>query len=196
MTEWQDMTLGDLITVKHGFAFKGEFFSPNGEEIVLTPGNFPIGDGLQFRDGKERFYTGPYPKEFRLAPGDLLVVMTDLKQEAPILGSPASVPSDRPVLHNQRLGLVRLKPAARVDVRYLFYLLLSDHSRSQLRATATGSTVRHTAPDRIYRVTVRLPPMEIQAKIAAILAAVDDLIENNRWRIELLEQMAQAIYRE
>ena len=196
MTAWRDTTLGELITVKHGYAFKGSFFAKEGKELVLTPGNFPVGGGLQFRQGKERYYTGPYPPEFKLSPGQLLMVMTDLKQDAPILGSPAFVPDQPPVLHNQRLGLVRVKPGVDLDPHFLYYLLLSDQSRSQLRATATGATVRHTAPERIYRVQVKVPPFPIQQTIGTILNTVDSLIDNNRRRINLLEKMAKAIYRE
>lgn len=196
MTEWREVALGELLSVKHGWAFKGEFFASTGDEIVLTPGNFPIGGGLQFREGRERYYTGPYPREFRLSPGDLLIVMTDLKQDAPILGSPAIVPSQPPVLHNQRLGLVQVKEDVELDVRFLYYLLLSDESRRQLRATATGSTVRHTAPSRIYEVRARVPPIADQVRIGAVLGSIDDLIDNSLRRVEVLEEMARAVYRE
>jgi type I restriction enzyme, S subunit len=193
---WCTKPLGELINVKHGYAFKGEFFAAEGDHIVLTPGNFPIGGGLKLRPGKDRYYTGPYPAEFDLAAGDLLVVMTDLTQNAPILGSPAFVPPQPKMLHNQRLGLVTVKPGVELDRRYLYYVLLSDTSRSQLRATATGTTVRHTAPERIYRVTVKLAPLPVQRRIGAFLGAIDSLIENSRQRIALLEEMMREIYRE
>lgn len=122
--------------------------------------------------------------------------MTDLKQDAPILGSPAIVPNQPPVLHNQRLGLVQVKECVELDARFLYYLLLSDESRRQLRATATGSTVRHTSPSRISEVRVRVPAFAIQVRIGAVLGSIDDLIENNRRRVEVLEEMARAIYRE
>jgi len=194
--EWLATTLGKLITVKHGWAFKGECFATEGDEIVLTPGNFPIGGGLKIRPGKDHYYTGNYPSEFLLEPGDLLVVMTDLTQNAPILGSPAFVPSHPRMLHNQRLGLVKVKPGVDLDRRFLYYLLLSDRSRAQLRATATGTTVRHTAPERIYRVSVTVPPRPVQDVIGSILGSIDDLIENNLRRAKVLEEMVQAIYRE
>jgi type I restriction enzyme S subunit len=190
------MSLGDLIHVKHGYAFKGEFFAPDGKEVVLTPGNFPIGGGLHFRPGKDRYYTGSYPPEYRLTPGDLLVVMTDLTQNAPILGSPAFVPESPSVLHNQRLGLVTTKPGVDIDRRFLYYVLLSDITRAQVRASATGTTVKHTAPERIYRVSVDVPPLPIQRKIGEILGSIDDLIENNRRRVQILDEMVQTIYRE
>lgn len=195
-TEWRATTLGELVTVKHGWSFKGRYFAADGSELVLTPGNFRIGGGLKIRPGKDRYYTGEYPTEFQLTPGDLLVVMTDLTQNAPILGSPAFVPIKPTMLHNQRLGLVTVKSGVDLDRRFLYYLLLSDVSRSQLRATATGTTVRHTAPERIYRVSVGLPRREVQHAVGAILGAIDDLIENNRRRVAVLEEMARAIYRE
>jgi type I restriction enzyme S subunit len=46
------------------------------------------------------------------------------------------------------------------------------------------------------RMRITLPPQPLQHQIAEVLGGLDDLIENNRRRIELLEQMAQAIYRE
>jgi type I restriction enzyme S subunit len=196
MSNWYETTLGDLIHVKHGYAFKGDFFADEGDALVLKPGNFPVGGGIKLRPGKDAYYTGGYPSEFELDPGDMLVVMTDLTQAAPILGSPAIVPSGQLMLHNQRLGLVQVKPEARVDRRFLYYLMLSDSSRSQIRATATGATVRHTAPERIYRVSVKLPDLSTQRWIGETLGFIDDLIENNRRRGQVLEETARVIYRE
>ena len=50
--------------------------------------------------------------------------------------------------------------------------------------------------DSIRRFEIPLPPLPTQRKIAAILSAYDDLIENNKRRIKILEEMAQRIYRE
>src|SRR5262249_42323338 len=62
--------------------------------------------------------------------------------------------------------------------------------------TATGGKVRHTAPERIGRVRFRRPPIDTQLHIAAVLSAYDDLIENNRRRLDLLEEAARQFYRE
>ena len=196
MSEWPTKTLGDLIHVKHGYAFKGEFFSQEGDRLVLKPGNFPVGGGIRLRPGKDDYYTGSYPPEFELSPGDMLVVMTDLTQAAPILGLPAFIPNEPVMLHNQRLGLVQIKPDVDLDTRFLYYSMLSDLSRSQIRATATGATVRHTAPERIYRVALRVPDLPVQRVVGEVLGSIDDLIENNRRRVEVLEEMARTIYRE
>jgi type I restriction enzyme S subunit len=196
MNEWPQKTLGDLIHVKHGFAFKGEFFSTVGENLVLKPGNFPIGGGIRLRPGKDDYYTGTYPADFELSPGDLIVVMTDLTQAAPILGSPAFIPAEPLMLHNQRLGLVELKDGVEADLRFLYYLMLSDISRSQIRSTATGATVRHTAPERMYRVSIGVPPLSVQRAIGSVLGAIDDLIENERRLVRVIDELARTLYRE
>ena len=104
--EWRACCLGDFFRIKHGFAFKGQHFSSEGPYILLTPGNFNPHGGLKLKGEKEKYYTGDFPDEFLLRQGEFLVVMTDLTQEAAILGSPAFVPESGRFLHNQRLGKI------------------------------------------------------------------------------------------
>lgn len=196
MSEWPTVRFGDLFQIKHGFAFKGEHFSDEPGPIVLTPGNFEAGGGLKLRPGKDRSYNGEFPEAFKLKAGELLVVMTDLTQEAAILGAPAIVPSDIACLHNQRLGKIIDVKADRLDLRFLYYLCNTHEYREYLRSTATGSTVKHTSPTRIYDFAVSLPPIETQRRIAGILGAYDDLIQVNRRRITVLEEMARGLFTE
>ncbi len=194
MSEWREFRLGDAITVKHGFAFKSEYFCHAASHIVLTPGNFHDAGGFKPKSGAEKFYDGPLPKGYVLKRGDVVVAMTE--QAHGLLGSSATIPTDDTYLHNQRIGLVSIEDSVALDLRFVYHLLNSTGVRTQLRATATGSKVRHTAPERIVSVRVPIPDTHTQRRIAEILDAIDDLIENNRRRIALLEQMAQAIYRE
>lgn len=188
--------LGDYLRIKHGYAFKGSFFANEGPFVVLTPGNFARDGGLRLKGEGEKYYTGEFPEEFLLARGDFLIVMTDLTQNAPILGSPAVIPESGRFLHNQRLGkIVDLNEEA-LDRRFLYHLLNSSDVRAQIKASATGATVKHTAPERIYAVKVPIPSLATQRKIAAILSAYDDLIDINTRRIAILEEMARLLYRE
>ena len=196
ISTWPEEKLGDFLRIKHGFAFKGEFFTDSGKHILLTPGNFREDGGLKLKGEKEKFYSGDFPAEFLLCRGDFLIVLTDLTQNAPILGSPAIIDADQRYLHNQRLGKVVDLDTKRLDSRFLFYLLNHHAVRAQIKATATGATVKHTAPDRIYAVRFRLPPLSVQQNVASALSAYDDLIENNTRRIRILEEMTVAIYRE
>lgn len=192
---WHKIRLGDSLYIKHGFAFKGRFFEDTGDFLVLTPGNFREGGGFKLRPGKDRFYSGDFPEDYLLEEGDLIIAMTE--QGPGLLGSSALIPSAKRYLHNQRLGLVQDLDRNLLDQNFLYFLFNTKAVRAQISGSATGTKVRHTAPERIYQVQVKIPEkVSEQQRIADILSAYDDLIENNRRRIELLEQAARLIYKE
>ena len=152
---WTEIKLGDAIHVKHGFAFKGQFFADSGTHVVLTPGNFNEGGGFRLRPGKDRFYSGDVPEEYVLKEDDLVVAMTE--QGPGLLGSSALIPESGRYLHNQRLGLVQIRDDTVLDKIFLYYLFNTRSVREQISGSATGTKVRHTAPERIYRVTASVP---------------------------------------
>ena len=192
---WREITLGSAIHIKHGFAFKSRYFADSGKYIVLTPGNFEEEGGFRLRPGKDRAYVGDISESFILAEGDLIIAMTE--QGPGLLGSPAFVPESDRFLHNQRLGLVDEVDLSILSRRFLYYLFNTRAVRGQIIGSASGTKVRHTSPERIYRVRVRVPTeLHEQEIIADILSAYDDLIENNRRRVALLEQAARMLYHE
>src|SRR5437588_4154465 len=140
-TGWQQRRLGELIHIKHGYAFKGEYFSDSGSFVVLTPGNFYDDGGFKDKGEKEKRYVGEVPKDFILKRGDLLMAMTE--QAEGLLGSSAIVPSNDLYLHNQRIGLVTELDSSRVDRKFLYYLFNTRHVRQQIRGSASGTKVRN-----------------------------------------------------
>jgi len=196
MHDWTERKLGDLVDIKHGFAFKSEFFreeSPG--DVLLTPGNFAIGGG--FQDKKLKYYDGPVPGDFICLPGDLLVTMTDLSKAGDTLGYPAIVPDDgRRYLHNQRLGKILVRPRAPTTKKFLYWVLRTDDYRHEVLASCSGSTVKHTSPAKICAYRFRLPPVGEQSAIASVLGVLDDKIELNRWMSETLEAMARALFKD
>src|SRR5690554_5364365 len=194
--EWRDVALGDLFKVKHGFAFKGEFFTDQQQsEILVTPGNFAIGGG--FQDEKRKYYRGPVPTDYVLQPGQIVVTMTDLSKQSDTLGFAARIPNDANVwLHNQRVGLLVFNPSAEADARFVEYLLRSHEYRAWVIGSATGTTVKHTSPSRIEAFRTLVPPPTEQRAIAHILGTLDDKIELNRRRNQTLEAMARALFKD
>ena len=87
---WAEKKLSELCDIKHGFAFDGEFFSNEGEYVLLTPGNLYETGGYRDRGEKQKYYNGEIPRDYVLHEGDLLVAMTE--QAAGLLGSPILVP--------------------------------------------------------------------------------------------------------
>jgi type I restriction enzyme S subunit len=91
---------------------------------------------------------------------------------------------------------VRFRSPA-VEPRFLSYCWLTEnHKQWMMNQCSHGATMASLNQDIICRIRLRLPPIETQRKTVAILSAYDDLIENNTRRIRILEEMAQAIYRE
>ncbi|MYE90310.1 hypothetical protein F4X33_15085, partial [Candidatus Poribacteria bacterium] len=78
------------------------------------------------------------------------------------------------------------------DIEYVYYLL----GELNLNRYAGGSAQPLLTQTVLRQVPTLIPPLSTQRKIAAVLRAYDDLIENNTRRIEILEEMAGAIYRE
>ncbi|MCU0523232.1 MAG: restriction endonuclease subunit S [Elainella sp. Prado103] len=177
---WQVRMLGDFIDIKHGYAFKGEFFrdQPPGD-ILLTPGNFAIGGG--FKDDKLKYYIGAVPEEFVLNKGDLLVTMTDLSKLGDTLGYPAIVPAEQECryLHNQRLGKVLIKNETTVGKLYLYYLLCTNEYRHEILAGATGTTVKHTSPGRIQAFRFCTPSADLSLKFDAIVGSLFEKMSLN-----------------
>ncbi len=194
MNTWRDCKLGDLLQIKHGFAFLGEHFASAGTHVVLTPGNFLEEGGFKEKSDKAKWYNGPIPSDYVLSKGDLIVAMTE--QAEGLLGSSALIPQSGVYLHNQRLGLVQIRDRKQTDLHFIYYLFNSKPVRQQLRGSASGTKIRHTAPSRIADVKVRVPPLAVQRRVTGILSAFDELMENCQRRIRVLEEMARALYRE
>lgn len=96
----------------------------------------------------------------------------------------------------RRMALLRVDET-KADYKFLYYYFYSD----TWRATVNENIVLGATVDRIPLIKfpdfpVELPPLETQHRIADILSAYDDLIENNQKQIKLLEEAAQRLYKE
>jgi type I restriction enzyme S subunit len=93
-------------------------------------------------------------------------------------------------------ALHRIRPRDCLDHRFLFYSFLHKGKIGTFAPLCTGATIRHLPRQRLAKVEIEFPQLEVQRGIADILSAYDDLIENNRRRMALLEQSARHLYEE
>jgi type I restriction enzyme, S subunit len=93
-------------------------------------------------------------------------------------------------------GMVIIRCNNNCDSSYIYQLLKSPYLKSQYLLYSSGSAQPQLPIKDLKRISIPIPPLSIQKKIAAVLSAYDDLIENNDRRIALLEKMAEEIYRE
>lgn len=106
------------------------------------------------------------------------------------------VPSDvLPARVNQHVAIIR--PSHSLDARFLNYYLTSPGMQGYLlNIASTGASRNAITKHAIEKLTIPSPSLTIQRRIASILSAYDNLIENNTRRIRLLEQMAENLYKE
>lgn len=184
---WLKKLLSELCDIKHGFAFKSEFFTNKGDYVMLTPGNFYESGGYRDRGEKQKYYCGQIPNGFILKKGDLLVAMTE--QAAGLLGSPIIVPESNKYLHNQRLGLVTKKPGVSWTNEFFFHVFNTRIVRQELHDSASGVKVRHTSPKKIGDVEVSFPPSISEQR--SIVSTLEEL-QKSTIRLETIYQKKLA----
>lgn len=160
-----------------------------GYPLIRTPN---IGKGRFNLEGVHRVSEDVYRQRNRRAtPQDNDLIFA---REAPA-GNVAIIKNGEKFCLGQRTVLIRPNPQC-VSPDFLTYFLLAPQQQYGLLGTANGATVAHVNLPAIRELEINLPSLEIQRRIADILSAYDDLIENNRKQIKLLEEAAQRLYKE
>jgi type I restriction enzyme S subunit len=101
--------------------------------------------------------------------------------------------TDRPSFTNQQINSV-IADETRHDPFFVYYLLQT--RVEHLKAIAGGAATPIINKTAFSEIEVSVPPLPVQRRIAGILSAYDELMENSQRRIRLLEAMARALYRE
>jgi type I restriction enzyme S subunit len=191
---WSTTNLGEVASIKHGYAFKGEFISTEESNyVLLTPGNFKIGGG--FKWSKFKYYVDDlFPEEYFLNYQDLIVTMTDLSKDGDTLGYPAFVPkiAGKKLLHNQRLGKFLIN-SEEINMAFLYQLLKTREYRWHVLGSASGSTVRHTSPSRIGEFEFVLPTSEVMNLFGLTISNLFLKIGNNEEQIQTLTKARDTL---
>ena len=129
-------------------------------------------------------------KKGRIARNDIL-----LTTRGNGIGDAAFVTTNDKGLINAQMLILR---ADNKDIyaKYLFYYITSNSLQNYILNFASGSAQRQIPIRDLKKIPIYLPKAQAQRKIAAILSAYDELIDNNQRRIALLEKMVEEIYRE
>lgn len=127
--------------------------------------------------------------KFELATGDIVVARTGAT-----VGYAKYLSNPPPSVFASYL--VRFRVNGSNDSRFVGKVVESSAYKDYIKTHAGGAAQPNANAQILGSFPVPLPPIEVQRKVAAVLAAYDELIENNLRRIETLEEMAQAVYRE
>jgi type I restriction enzyme S subunit len=162
----------------------------DGYPSIRTPN---IGKGYFILDGVNRVSEETYRLWTKRAvpeAGDIIMA-----REAPV-GNAAIIPEGLQPCLGQRTLLIR-PDRKKVEPAFLNYLLNGPQVQGVIHAKTNGVTVPHLNMKDVRELPIpELPTIEVQRRLAGVLCAYDELIENNQRRIRILEEMAHALYRE
>ncbi len=192
MAAWDSVPLGELASFRNGVNYSKKNF---GEGIpVLGVSNF--GDRLlaPLVGLDEIRPDGVVRPEHLLQDNDIIFVRSNGNRK--LIGRSLLLQGvDTPVTHSAFTIRLRFESTAAWP-RYYSYVFRTDLIRATLSAQGGGTNIVNLNQDILSRLPVPVPPLPTQKRIASILSAYDDLIENNTKRIKILEEMARALYRE
>ena len=190
---WPKVRLGELYEVHNGLSKPKDAFGSGwpflSYSVVFNNFFLPESlDSLVQTSEKEQ-------ESYSIRHGDVFITRTSETSDE--LGMSCVALKDYP--HATYNGFCkRLRPITeRVHPRYIGYYLRTPEFRGRFDGLGAAMITRASLRNEdLLSMTVSLPPLPIQRRIASVLGAYDDLIENNRRRIALLEKMARELYRE
>ena len=198
MKDWKKYTLGELIELINGFAFKSKDFVASGIPVIkiknVKPNRILLND-LSYVSTE----TAQNVKCTKIQPSDILITMTGNRKDGGIdswVGKVALFNHEGQYLLNQRVSAIRIKSPSIVDYRYLAYFLSSFESQLYFinHSNSSGGQA-NISPDVVNSYTVNLPSLQEQKNISKLLKSLDDKIELNRRINDNLEQQAQALFK-
>lgn len=196
--DWVNYKIGDFAEVQNGYAFKSNEFSDVGIPVIKIKNiespkvNF---EDCQYYNGEitERL------KQFLVNRNDILISMTGshLNQIASAVGKVGRYQYDFPALLNQRVGKVYVKEKSIASDDFLYYFLNRFETQLELVSSASGSANQaNISPSQIKNLSINLPDLETQSRIAFILSSIDNKIELNNQINQTLEEIGQILFKE
>lgn len=189
-------TIGQLAEIIDGDRGKNypkqDEFYPQGYCLFLNTGNVTK-EGLIFEENqfimKEK---DEALRKGKLKRGDIVYTTRGTVGNAGYYNS--NVPYENVRINS---GMVILRANGEiVDARFLYQILKSEYYRPYFKQYCTGSAQPQLPIKNFSQIYLNVPDIKTQHRIADILSAYDDLIENNQKQIKLLEEAAQRLYKE
>lgn len=190
--KWEKVKLGDIATFSNGINFNKTAYAKGIKLIgVSNFGDRFYPDYSQLQEVKKDIVR----LEDCLRNGDIVFVRSNGNKE--LVGRCMLVKNlTERVTYSGFCIRARLNDTDRYDPVYFTYYFKSKAFRRAVSGTAVGANIQNLSQARLSNHDCNVPDIETQHRIADILSAYDDLIENNQKQIKLLEEAAQRLYKE
>jgi len=195
---WKMGELGDIVEFINGYAFKSDdLLSKNEEECyhVFKMGHIKKGGGLKY-DGTKSFYkkcNALKLKKYILKTGDLLMCMTDMKDNVALLGHTALMNEDDKYIVNQRVGLIRPMNKISIDYPYLYILTNYPEFITEIRSKANRGVQVNLSTNEIKNMPIVIPPKLINEGYDNATKPIFNKVFSNIEQIQILTQTRDAL---
>ena len=197
-TDWEIVSLDTIADFQNGYAFKSSdlLSEPLSDTYrVFKQGHINRGGGFN-AEGTKSWYPKADAKtltKYILHKGDILMAMTDMKDNVAILGNTAVMPVDEEYIVNQRVGLLRANGKNGITYPFIYLLTNSKDFLTDLRSRANSGVQVNLSSVEIKASETVLAPKEINEEFAAIVTPMLEIMMANQLENERLSQLRDAL---
>lgn len=197
-SDWEIVPLEKIADFQNGYAFKSKELlnepSPDCYQ-VFKQGHIARGGGF-IPDGTKSWYPKSLAsklKKFVLKKGDILMAMTDMKDNVAILGNTAIMPLDNEYIVNQRVGHIRVNGYKGVTYPFIYLLTNSTDFLVDLRSRANSGVQVNLSSSEIKASQTVLPSEEVNNAFSEITLPMFEIIINNQLENQRLAQLRDTL---
>ncbi len=192
--EWDKVKVEGIFEIIKGQSYKSKYYADEEDGFIFINLKCINKKGGFNKEGI-KFYQGPFAEKNFVEPGNLIMANTDLNRDAEVVGYPLYVPefnNEKKIGISMDVSVLRKKNSCVID-KYFYYLFSNEIIHGAVQNFAEGSTVLHLDLDSVKNLTIPLPPLPEQRRIAEILSTVDDAIQKTDEVIEKAERLKKGL---
>lgn len=193
---WEITKLGEIAVIQNGYAFSSKDYIPfeEGHLEVLKMGHIAVGGGLRANPKKDFVAREEKLKKWTLNKNDIIMGMTDMKDNVVILGVPAMIDKSNKYVLNQRVARIYLESNKKLINSYLLYIQLNNKDFiANLQSKANSGVQVNLSTESIKDCDILIPPIELQRKKGCTIENLYIKKENNSVQIKLLAQLRDLL---
>jgi len=195
-SSWTKDKLENVANVQNGYAFSSKDYVPFQKDHleVLKMGHIERGGGLKANPKKDYVPRSEKLNRWILKKHDIIMAMTDMKDNVVILGVPAMIDKDDKYVLNQRVARISLNNSKRLTNIHLLYIQLKDSEFiSNLQSKANSGVQVNLSTDAIKESEIIIPPIEVQNNIGKTISALYAKKENNDSQMQSLARLRDTL---
>lgn len=197
-SDWEIVPLEKIVSFQNGYAFKSkELLNEPSSDCyqVFKQGHIARGGGF-ISDGTKSWFPKSLTSKlerFVLKKGDVLMAMTDMKDNVAILGNTAVMPQDNEYIVNQRVGHLRANGYKGIAYPFVYLLTNSTDFLVDLRSRANSGVQVNLSSTEIKASQTVLPTEKVNTAFSEITLPMFETIINNQLENQRLTQLRDTI---